>query len=86
MDKSQEQMIVTSAGNRYMATYAGNVGNIKYFECKDPVTGKKVGFVASVAQGHFGPMCTDFINATIRARNIADSKFAWWTRMFARSK
>ncbi len=86
MNKSQKQMIVTSAGNRYMATYAGSVGDIKYFECKDPVTGKKVGFVASVAHGRFGPMCTDFVTATIRARNIAYSKSAWWTRMFARSK
>ena len=86
MDKSQEQLIVTSTGHQYMATYAGAMGDIKYFECKDLITGKKVGFVASVAQGQFGPVCMDYVTATMRARNIAYSKFASWTRMFARSK
>ncbi|MBE6456367.1 MAG: hypothetical protein IKA25_04200 [Alphaproteobacteria bacterium] len=86
-DKTQEQLIKTSVGNQYMATYAGVLGDAKYYECKDPVNGKTVGFVATIIPGKFGPMCLDYIAASKRARNIVDSTGSWWTRiLFARQR
>ncbi|MFQ6702950.1 MAG: hypothetical protein ACLRFO_01955 [Alphaproteobacteria bacterium] len=86
-DKTQEQLVKTSVGNQYMATYAGTVGDARYYECKDPVTGKKVGFVATVVPGKFGPLCLGFVEATMRARNIVDSTGPWWARLlFGRQK
>ena len=86
-DKTQKQLITTSTGHQHMATYAGNLGDAKYYECKDPVSGKTIGFVATVVPGRFGPMCTSYLAATMRARNIVDSTVPWWTKMlFARQK
>ena len=86
-DKTHEQLIKTSVGNQYMATYAGTMGCAKYYECKDPVGGQTVGFVATVVPGQFGPMCDNYVAATLRARNIVDCNAPWWTKMlFARQK
>lgn len=85
--KTQEQLVKTSVGNQYVATYAGVLGDATYYECKDPVSGKKVGFVATVIPGRFGPLCLNYVAAAMRARNIVDSTVSWWTRLvFQRQK
>lgn len=81
-NKTQKQLIETSVGNQYMATYAGTIGCAKYYECKDPVSGNSVGFVATVVPGKFGPMCQDYVAAAMRARNIVESTGSLWTRLF----
>ena len=86
-NKTQEQLIETSVGHQYMATYAGTIGYAKYYECKDPVSGNSIGFVATVVPGKFGPMCQDYIAAAKRARNIVESTGSLWTRLlFGRQK
>jgi hypothetical protein len=81
-NKTQKQLIETSVGNQYMATYAGTIGCVMYYECKDPVSGNSVGVVATVVQGKFGPMCHDCVAAVMRARNIVGSISSLWTRLF----
>lgn len=84
--KTQQQIITTPVGNQYMATYVGAVGAAKYFECKKPGTDTVVGFAATVDNKNFGPVCRDFLVATVRARNIADASASWFSQLFVRQK
>ena len=80
-NKTQEQLIKTSLGHQYVGTYAGTLGDADYYVCKDQNTGRVLGYVATVVSGKFGPMCSDYLSATIRARNVATSCVPWWTRL-----
>ena len=79
--ETQGQLIKTPAGNQYFATFAGSLGGVKYYECKDIVTGQNVGFVASIVPGKFGPLCADYLVAGLRARNIFDVTVPCWTKI-----
>ncbi len=80
---TQVQEIVSSVGTRCVARFAGIMGDARYFECKDPITNKTIGFIAQGLDGKCGPLCTGYIEAALRLRNIEDSKTVWWTRLFS---
>lgn len=74
--------IKSSVGNQYMATYAGTIGNIKYFECRKPnASNEVVGFVAVTPTGKVGPLCQDYVDAALRVRNIAYDVAPWLSKL-----
>ena len=80
------QVIVTSTGKRYMATYAGTLGEVDYYRCQDVATGDVVGYAATMGAGKFGPVCKDYMAAALRMRNIAYSWDSWIGKLFAHQK
>ena len=83
MTKAKAQRnIKSSVGNQYMATYAGTIGNVKYFECKMPGTQTVAGYVAVTPHGKAGPLCKDYVAAALRVRNIVDNTSSWLAKLF----
>ncbi len=72
--QTQSQLIKTSVGNLYKATYAGSVGGVQYFVCSRPDSGERVGTVATLDGKNFGPVCCGYLTAVQRARNVADTR------------
>ena len=75
--KMQSYTITSPVGNRYVATYAGSLGDAKYFVCKEPGSDKIAGYSATLRPGIYGPVCSDYICAVKRARNIDECQDSW---------
>ena len=86
MTKTQEQLITTSTGHQYMATYAGRLGDAQYFVCKKVGGDTIVGTVATLDGQKFGPLCNGYMNAALRARNVADTRKSWFAQLFLHQK
>ncbi|MBR5566687.1 MAG: hypothetical protein IKW09_01110 [Alphaproteobacteria bacterium] len=85
--QTQSQLITTSVGHQYMATYAGRLGDAQYFVCSRPDSGERVGTAATLDGKNFGPVCCGYLTAVQRARNVADARKRQLVRfLFARNK
>ncbi|MBQ8368300.1 MAG: hypothetical protein IJX43_04570 [Alphaproteobacteria bacterium] len=85
--QTQSQLITTSTGHQYVATYAGRLGDAQYFVCSRPDSGERVGTVATLDGKNFGPVCCGYLTAVQRARNVADARKRQVARfLFARNK
>ena len=82
--KQSPKLIRTSVGNQYTVSYIGSIGDARCYKCKDSQTGT-VWYVATLGDG-FGPMCKHYVEAAMRARNVALAKDILAEKMLRRQK
>ena len=81
-EQTAQQQITTFGGTQGVLVYAGTIGEVKYFECRCPQTNNLMGYVGCISKGKYGPLCSNGVSATMRARNISERTMSWWAKIF----